>query len=313
METALYSEAVCLAPIVLFVYNRPWHTMQTIEALKRNEFANESELFIYSDAPKNEQSTEKVTEVREYIKGINGFKKVTIIEREYNWGLASSIIDGVTSILDKYEKVIVLEDDLLTSQYFLIFINEALNIFGDREDICSITGFNFPSETMKFPHNYADDIFLNIRPMSWSWATWKNKWNGVDWEVKDYQSFISDKNEMRRFNRGGSDLTGMLMAQKEGRVDSWYIRWCFHMILNNKLTVYPRISFVNNVGFDSSGRHGHIDKNNILSNNVLNMSPKLYINKHIQLNEKIVSRFNQTFNLTLCHKIKQIIKKILNL
>jgi GT2 family glycosyltransferase len=114
------------APIALFVYNRPWHTRQTVEALKKNELASESELFIYSDAPKNGKAKEKVKEVREYIKTIDGFKKVTIIERENNWGLADSIIDGVTKIVNEYGKIIVLEDDLVTSPYFLKFMNEAL-------------------------------------------------------------------------------------------------------------------------------------------------------------------------------------------
>ncbi len=302
-----------LAPIVLFVYNRPWHTMQTVEALKINQLATESELFIYSDAAKNDQAVEKVLEVRQHIKTIDGFKKITIIEREKNWGLANSIIDGVTTIINKYKKAIVLEDDLLTSPYFLKFMNESLNIFEDREDIYSITGFNFSSKVMPFPKNYDDDIYLNIRPMSWSWATWKNKWDGIDWGVKDYQDFISDSNKIRKFNTGGTDLTDMLIAQMNGRIDSWYIRWCFYLILNNKLTIYPRVSFVNNVGFDNSGVHGHKDNNNILNNPLLNHNPQLILNKNIQLNKKIVNCFNKTFNVKLKSKIKRVIKKLLNL
>ena len=251
--------------------------------------------------------------MREYIKTINGFKKVTIIERDKNWGLANSIIDGVTTIVNIYGKIIVLEDDLVTSQYFLRFMNEALNIFENREDICSITGFSFSSKVMKFPKNYDEGIYLNIRPMSWSWATWKNKWDGIDWEVKDYQEIISDSNKIKKLNQGGTDLTDMLIAQMEGRVDSWYVRWCLHMILNNKLTIYPRISFVNNVGFDSSGVHGHKDKNNKLNNPELNQNSQLILNKNIELNKKIVKRFNKTFSLNFISKIKRIIKKILSL
>ena len=116
-----------LAPIVLFVYNRPDHTRQTVEALQKNELAVDSELFIYSDAAKNENAEQKVNEVREYIKSIDGFKKITIIEREKNWGLANSIIDGVTNIVNEYEKIIVLEDDLVTSPYFLRFMNSSLS------------------------------------------------------------------------------------------------------------------------------------------------------------------------------------------
>ena len=122
------------APIVLFVYNRPWHTRQTVESLQKNKMANESELFIYSDAAKNDEAKEKVNEVREYIKSIDGFNKVTIIEREKNWGLANSIIDGVTKIVNEYGKIIVLEDDLVTSPYFLRFMNEALEVYRDENN-----------------------------------------------------------------------------------------------------------------------------------------------------------------------------------
>ena len=118
-----------LAPIVIFVYNRPNHTRQTVEALRKNELANESELFIYADAPKNENAVVKVNEVREYIKSVDGFKKVTIIHREKNWGLANSIIDGVTKIVNEYGKIIVLEDDLITSPNFLSFTNQALDFY----------------------------------------------------------------------------------------------------------------------------------------------------------------------------------------
>ena len=132
-----------LAPIVLFVYNRPWHTKQTIEALRKNELAKDSNLFIYSDEAKNDEARKSVYEVREYIDTIDGFKNITIIKREKNFGLASSIIDGVTKIINKYGKVIVLEDDLITSAYFLNFMNAGLDAFKNRDDIFSITGFSF--------------------------------------------------------------------------------------------------------------------------------------------------------------------------
>jgi hypothetical protein len=259
-----------LAPIVLFVYNRLDHTKQTVESLQKNELASESELFIYSDAAKNECNINKVNEVREYIKTIDGFKKVTIIERERNWGLANSIIDGTTKIINKYNKVIVLEDDLVSSPYFLKFMNESLNMYRDRQDIFSITGFSFSQEFMKFDKNNKEDIYLNIRPMSWSWATWKERWNKVDWEVKDFDSFIKDRNKIKKFNTGGTDLTNMLTRQINGKLDSWYIRWSYHAIMNNLFTIYPKVSYVNNIGHDNSGTHSKIDKNNIYNHSELN-------------------------------------------
>ena len=144
-----------LSPIVLFVYNRPWHTQQTVEALQKNELAKESELFIYSDAAKSKEAEKSVNEVRKYIQTIIGFKKVIIIKREKNWGLADSIIDGVTKIVNEYGKIIVLEDDLVTSPYFLKFMNEALVFYKDKEKVWHISGWNYPIETNKL-----DDVFL---------------------------------------------------------------------------------------------------------------------------------------------------------
>ena len=225
-----------LAPIVLFVYNRPEHTRKTIEALQENELAKESELFIYSDAAKNEDTNSKVDLVREYIKKIDGFINVTIIEREKNWGLANSIIDGVTKIINEYGKIIVLEDDLVTSPYFLKFMNEALEFYEGEKNIFSITGFSFPQKFMKFKSTDKDDIYFNIRPMSWSWATWENRWKGIDWDLKNFNAFILDKDKRNKFNTGGTDLTGMLLSQKSGKIDSW-------RFVSTKLSLFKLLSF----------------------------------------------------------------------
>jgi GT2 family glycosyltransferase len=133
-----------LAPIVLFVYNRPWHTKQTITALERNELSDKSELFIFSDEAKNPENIEKVKEVREYIKKAKNFKKITIIKQTKNLGLAASIINGVTNIINKYGKIIVLEDDLVTSPHFLRFMNESLDLYKNEEKVWHITGYRHP-------------------------------------------------------------------------------------------------------------------------------------------------------------------------
>ena len=159
-----------LAPIVLFIYNRPWHTQQTVETLQKNELANESELFIYSDAAKNEQASESVNAVREYIKTINGFKEITIILRDKNWGLADSIIDGVTKIVNEYGRIIVLEDDLVTSPYFLKFMNEGLTMYENEDKVASIHGYIYPID------NLPNTFFIKGADC-WGWATWKRAWD----------------------------------------------------------------------------------------------------------------------------------------
>lgn len=300
-----------LAPIVLFVYNRPWHTKQTIEALQKNEMAKDSELYIYSDAAKSVDVQQDVNEVRKYTKTISGFKKVTVLNREKNFGLANSIIDGVSKIVNKYGKIIVLEDDLVTSPHFLKFMNESLNIYENIDNIFSITGFSFSQVFMKFPKKYNEDIYLNIRPMSWSWATWKSQWDNIDWDIKDYHAFISSNESMSEFNKGGSDLSNMLKLQMEGKLDSWYIRWSYNSYVQKKFTIYPKISFVNNIGFDATGVHCGIDKNNIFSHKELNNSENFILKKDIRLNKKVVNNFNKAFNIKFKVKIKIFIKSLL--
>ena len=157
------------APIALFVYNRPWHTKQTVEALQKNELANKSELFIYCDNAKNKGAQKSVDEVRNFVKNIKGFKKITIIKRKRNWGLACSIIDGVTKIVNEYGKIIVLEDDLVTSPYFLEFMNDGLKMYKDDLKVASIHGYIYPIKSLP-------DTFFIKGADCWGWATWKRVW-----------------------------------------------------------------------------------------------------------------------------------------
>src|SRR5574341_550215 len=179
-----------IAPISLFVYNRLRHTQQTVEALQKNELANVSHLFVFSDGPKSETDKEKVLKVREYIKTVTGFKSVTLIEREQNLGLGNSIITGVTEIVNRYGKIIVLEDDLVTSLYFLKFMNEALAFYTDDPRIYTITGYSFP---IKFPKDYHYPVYLSYRHSSWGWGTWKENWMNIDWKVKDFYEFFKNR------------------------------------------------------------------------------------------------------------------------
>lgn len=252
-----------LSPIVLFVYNRPWHTCQTVAALQKNELADQSDLFIYSDGPKDEQTEKAVQKVREYIHTIDGFKTVTILEREKNLGLADSIIDGVTAVVNEYGRVIVLEDDLISSPMFLNYMNYYLNAYKNEHKVFSITAFNYPQNLFNIPDDYIYSIYFGCRCMSWSWATWTDRWNKVDWGVKDFKTFIQDKKSKKLFNRGGDDLTDMLKSQIEGKIDSWAIRWCYAHYKHNSYCVYPINSLIKNLGFDGTGVHcGNTNKFN---------------------------------------------------
>jgi len=237
-----------LSPIALFVYNRLEHTLKTVEALKKNKLAQASELIIFSDGFKNEADKIKVDEIRKYLKSINGFKTVKIVEKDKNYGLAKSIIAGVTEIVNEYKKIIVLEDDLLTSPYFLKYMNEALDFYKDSQTVISVSGYAYPVKT-KLPETY----FLKGADC-WGWATWKRGWNLFESDGKKLLEEIINKKLNKEFDYGGSySYTKMLKDQISGLVDSWAIRWHASAFINNKLTLYPGKSLVENIGFDNSG------------------------------------------------------------
>ena len=260
-----------LAPIVLFVYNRPWHTQQTVEALQKNELATESDLYIFADGPKEnatEEQKEKINQVREYIHQITGFKQVIISESEQNIGCADSIITGNSSVLKEHEKIIVVEDDIVTSRYFLRFMNEALDFFEKDERIFSVSGYNFSTSVMPIPSSYKKDIYLSYRHGSTGWGTWIDRWNNVDWEITDFKEFLNNPKLQKAFNRGGSDLSDMLKAQMEGKIDAWDIRLDYSIFKQNKFNVRPIKSLTRHIGSDKSGTHSSVADEKILTVNL---------------------------------------------
>jgi hypothetical protein len=237
-----------IAPIVIFAYNRPIHIQKTLNALAANPLASESELIIFSDAPKNQETVEGVQAVRSLIKNIQGFKSVKIIERDKNFGLANSIIDGVTSIVDQYGKLIVLEDDLVTSPFFLTYMNDGLKLYENDDRVASIHSYIYPVKK-ELP-----DYFFLRGADCLGWATWKRAWDIFNPDAQFLLNEIKKRNLDKLFNFNNSyDYTGMLRAQLEGKVSSWAVRWYASAFLADKYTLYPGTSFVNHIGFDGSG------------------------------------------------------------
>jgi hypothetical protein len=248
------------APIAIFVYNRPEHTKRLVESLLKNEESKYSEVFFFSDGYKATKEAEKdllnqkkIKEVREYLGQICGFKKVTIIPRDYNVGLAKNIIGGVSEILCTFEKIIVLEDDLEVSECFLGYMNNALDYYRSCENVYSISGYSFVSNDKN--KLLKDTFFLPIT-CSWSWATWREKWDCFDETANGWEELFEDSEKRKQFNFGNSvDFTSMLQDQMNGKINSWAIRWYWSVFNKKGLTLYPHVSYVKNGGFDGSGTH----------------------------------------------------------
>lgn len=271
-----------LAPVALFVYNRPEHTRRTVEALQKNILASDSELFVFCDGSKNDKAKENVQKVREYIKTVDGFKTVTIIERESNFGLAESIINGVAEIVNKYGKIIVLEDDLVTSPYFLQYMNDALDMYEKDEKVICIHGYVYPVKE-KMPETF----FLRGADC-WGWATWKRGWNLFESDGRKLLGELKEKKLNNEFDFDGSyPYVKMLKDQIVGKNNSWAIRWYASAFLANKLTLYPGESLVNNIGLDGSGTHGGL-KDDINKGGRLE-DIKIKVNK-IEIKEDLFAR-----------------------
>jgi hypothetical protein len=241
-----------LAPIALFVYNRLEHTRRTVEALRANGLAQQSSLFVFSDAAKNESVAAAVEAVRKFIRTIDGFGSISIIERERNLGLSKSVIAGVTQLCGEYGRVIAVEDDVLTAPDFLIFMNRALERYVDEPRVFSVSGFNLPIAT---PASYSYDAFCAYRFLCWGWGTWRDRWEKADWSVNDYAEFVADHGRQKRFNRGGNDLSWLLARHMAGRIDSWDTVWAYTHSKHEAVALLPVVSKAYNIGFDGTGIH----------------------------------------------------------
>ncbi|QWE16960.1 glycosyltransferase family 2 protein [Polynucleobacter sp. AP-Nino-20-G2] len=239
-----------LAPIVLFVYKRLDHTKKIIESLLENEESRNSTLVIYADGPKSDSDVFEVRKVRAFCKSISGFKSVDLIERSENYGLASSIISGVTEVLTTQNKAIILEDDILVSPFFLKYMNEALELYKDDPIVAAINGYSLPVGT-KLP-----EVFFLKGADCWGWATWRRAWSLFNPDGASLLSEINSRGLKHEFNLGGYyPYVKMLENQVMGRNQSWAIRWQASVFLRGMMTLYPGHSLVRNIGNDNSGVH----------------------------------------------------------
>ena len=300
------------APIALFTYSRPDHTRQAVESLLRNAESQDSDLFVFSDGPKTEAIVAGVKENRKYIRTITGFRSVTIVERETNWGLSHSLIDGITDIVERYGRVIVVEDDLILSPFFLRYMNEALDRYAGDDRVASVSAFLNPSDG-----NVPESFFLRYFAC-WGWATWKRSWDLL----------INDSSELLRrirwktnaFNIGGTGpLYGILYCDRVGLNDSWAVRFYASCFLAGKLHLFPGRSMSVQNGMDGSGTHSGMT--DVYAKVRLSDTPIMLTEIPVEENRMMYRAFsvfygmgkNKNSLLTLYARIKSLIRRILGL
>jgi hypothetical protein len=236
------------AAIALFVFARPDHTRRTIDALKLNTLAKISDLIIYSDAARNEEEQRNVEAVRELVRHTSGFRSVRVIERAENYGLSRNIIDGVNATCSEYERVIVLEDDVLTGPRFLSFMNEALEKYESESSVWHLSGWTYPIETDRL----GDAFFWRVMNC-WGWATWADRWKHFR---KEPARLVGTWNAaaIDRFNVDGTyDFWSQVEANLSGRMDTWAIFWYATIFENGGLCLSASVPHVTNIGQDGSG------------------------------------------------------------
>ncbi len=238
------------APIALFTHSRLAHTQLTVEALLRNYSAENHDLIIFSDAARIPVQQHAVTQVRSFLETITGFRSITIHHREHNFGLAKSIIEGVTQVLSFYDRIIVLEDDLVTSPHFLTYMNQSLDRFVDDERVISIHGYVYPVEQA------LPEAFFLRGADCWGWATWRRGWKLFNPDGQTLLDQLTRRKLLNDFDFNGTySYSTMLKEQIIGENDSWAVRWHASAFLEDKLTLYPGRSLVTNTGNDGSGTH----------------------------------------------------------
>jgi hypothetical protein len=295
------------APIALFTYNRPVHTRKTVEALQKNKLSAQSDLIVFSDGPKEGGSSEQIEQVRNYLKTIQHFNSVSIVERKSNYGLSANILDGVQQIISQYGKVVVMEDDQVTSPFFLDFINEGLRLYENDENVISIHGYLLPvNETMP-------STFFLRGADCFGWATWKRGWDIFQPDASLLLKTLVESDQCEEFEFDGSyPYVQMLKDQIAGKTSSWAIRWYASAFLENKYTLYPGKSLVSNIGGDGSGTNNGFEYSLPAP---VDMEPvkvsRIEVSQNIQAYSAFCNYHRKAMNPSLWKKIRRRIRMAL--
>lgn len=287
-----------MSPICLFVYKRYETTKLMLESLLACPECKDSELYVFMDEARNDDEAKAVERVRRLFDNLQGFRKVNLFPARMNKGMANSVIDGVTKVLQEHNDIIVLEDDLVVSPDFLQFMNAALKTYKDRSDIWSISGYT--PRLQELEGEGRNGVFVVPRAQCWGWATWSDRWETVDWEVSDFSRLAQSKELRKEFDKGGNDLFRTLEMERRERIESWAVRWAYAAAKQSRWTVNPMQSKVQNIGLKSSESHvgWHDERHNVeLHGNATVIDPD------VRADETLVNAFKKHHDLSIISKI----------
>jgi len=292
-----------LAPVGISVYTRINLFKQCINALQRNTLSEESELYIYSDAASKKEDENLVMNIRDFIHSITGFKKISIIERERNYGVKNGFY-AFKEITAKFKKSIFLEDDIVTAPGFLTFMNQALEFYKDDDKILSIAGYSPP---INLPQEYENDIYILPRYNGWGTGVWKSMLTGP-LNIIEKKKIMGIKNKEKIFTAGGEDVLNMIELEINGKLNAGDVKIIYYQALNDKYTLYPKKSLTQNIGFDGSGFHcGTNDKYNV---ELWDRVDGFEFIKDIQPDKRIIKENRKFYRIGVKGKIMKLTKQI---
>lgn len=243
------------SPTALFVYNRPEHTRRALASLAASEGARETDLVVFSDAPRNEAARAGVGAVRELVQRAEGFRSVEVVQRAENMGSRCSIIDGITTMLRRHGRAIFIEDDLVLSPHALVYLDHCLQRYAEQPNIMAACAYSYPARMMRIPAGYEFDVYFSTGFFPWGWASWQRVLPFLDWSAAGHEQMLQSPTLRRAFSRVGEDLPELLRRQQRGELDDWVLPFTYSQFRNHFLTVSPVRSLVDNIGHDGSGLH----------------------------------------------------------
>lgn len=286
-----------LYPVILFAFNRPWHTIQVLNSLKKNDLSEESDLFIFIDGPKENSSAEQCNNINEVIKisqSNKWCKTINVQISDFNLGCRNSIIGGITEVLKEHEAVIVLEDDIITSPHFLRYMNQCLAFYKDYKSVFSVSAMTLPESKMKLPKDYPYDVYVSLRQLNSGWGTWRDRWESINWDLDFVPDFKNNINAVKAYTRAGDDLIGMLQEQVEGKIDAWDVQFTYNQFRNHAVSILPRYSYTDNIGGDGSGTH-HLDRNTLMRFDLIKAIRNPRLLDVIYEDSRIINQFYNAF------------------
>ncbi|MHB8206952.1 hypothetical protein [Mucilaginibacter sp.] len=293
-----------LAPVILFIYNRPHHAKKTLAALSQNLLADKSVLYVFADGPKENATDEDLSlimQAREVVSEKQWCKEVILVAREKNMNLEDNIIDGITSVINKYGKAIMLDDDLISSPYFLQYCNEGLQVYQNNKQIFSINSYMFPIDFETGPETF----LCPVATSSTGWATWADRWNLFENSPAYINEIDADSFLQNRFNVGLMNKMYMLK-----HMHTWDIRWYYTAFIRNGLGVFTTKSLIFNIGFDGSGTHkGGED---LVQELYAEPIPVFYQDSINLKHYSKLLNFVKPDPISLKQKIKNIVKRLIN-